>query len=68
MFFMKGMSTPEEIDAWANVAVKLWDAPIDISVKISTASCLRRISQQSIMTHGLAQHQTIMANFVKASL
>ncbi|TFK24729.1 hypothetical protein FA15DRAFT_406917 [Coprinopsis marcescibilis] len=48
MFFMKGMDE-EEMEAWIPVTAKLWDAPIDITVKISTASCLKKVTELSFL-------------------
>ncbi|KAF8165773.1 hypothetical protein B0H34DRAFT_794124 [Crassisporium funariophilum] len=67
LFFMKGLDT-EDIDSWVTVAVKLWEAPIDISVKISTASCMRKTSEATFMTPKSDPYYHLMIDIVKSSL
>jgi len=68
LFFMKGINSVEDIDNWVSVAVKLWEAPIDISVKISTASCMRKVSEQTFMTPATDDNYSLMVDIVKLSL
>jgi neurofibromin 1 len=67
-FFQQGIQTAEDIESWANVAVKLWESPADISVKVSTASCMRKISEQVFMTPPTNPDYMIMVNIVKLTL
>lgn len=66
MFFTNGIETPEDITNWVNVAVKLWEAPIDISVKISTASTLRKICESAFVSD--RNVKKVLLDIVKASL
>ncbi|TFK62722.1 hypothetical protein BDN72DRAFT_964371 [Pluteus cervinus] len=50
MFYLRNMKE-DDIDEWVNTAVKLWEAPIDTSVKVSTASCFGMVAE---MTYALA--------------
>ncbi|KAF8806096.1 hypothetical protein BYT27DRAFT_7141632 [Phlegmacium glaucopus] len=68
LFFQQGIQTVNDIDNWVNIAVKIWEAPIDISVKISTASTMRKVSEQTFMTPPTAPNYMIMVNIVKSSL
>lgn len=67
-FFQQGIQTVEDIDNWITVAAKLWEAPADISVKISTASCLRKISEYTFMMPPAAPDYMTMVNIIKLSL
>ncbi|PPQ78909.1 hypothetical protein CVT25_002369 [Psilocybe cyanescens] len=68
LFMMKGLSSTADADSWVNMAVKLWEAPIDISVKVSTASCMRRLSQQAFLTFSDDSNRALLMNIVKSSL
>ncbi|KDR84288.1 hypothetical protein GALMADRAFT_87191 [Galerina marginata CBS 339.88] len=68
LFFLKGINTMEEIDNWVAVAVKIWEAPIDVSVKISTASCMRKVSEHTFMTPATDPNYRVMMDIVKSSL
>ena len=50
LFFQKGIQARDDIQRWVDVSVTRWHSPIDISVKISMASCIRRISQMAIIS------------------
>ncbi len=43
-FFMMNM-TIKDVDEWVHSAVKMWEAPIDISIKTSTASSFRLMAE-----------------------
>ena len=68
LFFMKGIKGVEDIENWVSVAVKLWEAPIDISVKVSTSSCMRKVSEQTFMTPATDENYSLMVDIVKLSL
>ena len=44
-FLTYGLDSEEEIDAWVPIPVKVWEAPIDISVKISVTYCQRILTE-----------------------
>ena len=50
------------------IAVKLWKAPIDISVKIWTAFCIRKVSDYTFMMPPTDDNNAMMVNIVKSSL
>ncbi|KAJ3504772.1 hypothetical protein NLJ89_g7765 [Agrocybe chaxingu] len=68
VFFMRGIVSVEDVDNWNTVAVRLWEAPIDISVKISTASCMRRVSEQTFLTPATDPNYSLLIGIVKSSL
>ncbi|CAA7259350.1 unnamed protein product [Cyclocybe aegerita] len=68
VFFMTGIISVEDVDNWNTVAVRLWEAPIDISVKISTASCMRRVSEQTFLTPATDPNYSLLIGIVKSSL
>lgn len=68
IFFQKGIHTADDMEKWVDVASKLWEAPIDISVKVSTASCFRKVSEQTFMTPPSASNYKIMVDIIKLSL
>ncbi|KAF9480190.1 hypothetical protein BDN70DRAFT_931958 [Pholiota conissans] len=47
VFFTNGITTAEEINDWSNTAVRLWEAPLDVSVKVSTSSTLGAITESA---------------------
>ena len=67
LFFMSGISKPE-IDNWMSVALKLWAAPLDISVKASTASCLHAITELCFLMPPSDPSHSLMVEIIKASL
>ncbi|KAF8883153.1 hypothetical protein CPB84DRAFT_1817082 [Gymnopilus junonius] len=68
VFFMKGISTLQEIGDWVMIAVKLWEAPIDISVKISTAYCMRKMSESTFLMAPSDSSHFMMVSIIKSSL
>ncbi|KAF4620069.1 hypothetical protein D9613_004830 [Agrocybe pediades] len=66
-FFMK-IINKENIDNWLTVIDKLWVAPIDTSVKVSTARCMTKITEQSISTTPVDNNEYRMIDIVKAAL
>ena len=58
----------QEVEDWVMIAVKLWEAPIDISVKISTAFCMRKVSESTFMMPPTDDNHAMMVNIVKSSL
>lgn len=68
IFFQQGIQTFEDVESWVFVAVKLWEAPIDISVKISTATCTRKVSEHTFMIPPTAPNFAIMTHVIKVSV
>ena len=68
LFFRQGIQSSDDIQKWVEVAVNLWQAPIDISVKISTASCLRKLTGITFMTPPSDPDYAIMVDIVKLAL
>ncbi|PPR04649.1 hypothetical protein CVT24_011867 [Panaeolus cyanescens] len=68
LFFIKGIETRDDVDNWVASAVKLWEAPIDISVKISTSSTMRKVSELTFLTDSTDPSYKIMTEIVKSAL
>jgi neurofibromin 1 len=68
LFFQQGIQSSDDMQKWVEVAVNVWQAPIDISVKISTASCMRKLTEMTFMTPPSAPNYAIMVDIVKLSL
>lgn len=39
----------EEVEEWLSVCVKIWEAPVDISIKVSISSLLRQYSAKVLI-------------------
>jgi hypothetical protein len=57
-----------DVRRWVDVAVTLWQSPIDISVKISMACCMRKVTEVAFMTPPSAPNYAFMVDIVKSSL
>jgi len=68
MFFAKGLQKTEEIEGWVLAAVKIWEAPVDISVKISTANCMQKITEVTFAMPASDTDHALMFNVVKSAL
>jgi hypothetical protein len=53
---------------WNNAAVKLWEAPLDIAIKMSTAATMQKVSAQTFMTPPVDDQSRMMLGVVKHSL
>jgi hypothetical protein len=67
-FFEQGIESLQDIEDWAKVSGKLWDAPIDISVKILTATTLRKVSEKTFMASSTGSNQMFMLHAIRLSL
>jgi hypothetical protein len=47
--------------------MNVWQGPIDISVKISTASCLRKFTEMMFTTPPSAPNYMVMVDVIKLS-
>lgn len=68
LFFQQGIQIADDIQEWVDVAVTLWQSPIDISVKISMACCMRKVTELTFMTPPSSPNSTIWVDIVKLSL
>ena len=68
IFFDQGIECEKDIEDWVKVSGKLWEAPIDISVKISTATTLRTVSEKTFMGSPTAPNYMLMVHAIKLSL
>lgn len=46
LFYLRNVQLTD-IDEWVATAVKLWEAPIDTSIKVSTASCFKMVADMT---------------------
>ncbi|EFI27794.1 hypothetical protein CC1G_14717 [Coprinopsis cinerea okayama7 len=67
MFFMKGI-TEAEMETWITMTVKLWDAQMDTTVKVSTASCLRKVTELSFLVPPTDKAGELTVESLKRSL
>ena len=68
LFFQQGIQNADDMKRWLDSAVTLWQSPIDISVKISMACCMRKVTEVTFMTPPSAPNSTILVDIVKLSL
>ena len=68
LFFQQGIQIADDIQEWVDVAVTLWQSPIDISVKISMAACMRKVTEVTFTTSPTVPNSTIWVDIVKSSL
>lgn len=66
--FMTGLYSMEDHINWNNAAVKLWEAPFDVSVKMSVAACMEKVSAETFMTPPVDEQSAMMIGVVKYSL
>lgn len=68
LFFQQGIQTEDDVRKWVDVAVSRWQSPIDISVKISMASCIRKASEITFMSPPSAPNYAISVEIIKLLL
>lgn len=68
LFFQQGIEISDDVQEWVDGALNLWQSPIDISVKISTASCMRKLTELTFMTPPTTPTSKIWVEIVKISL
>jgi len=66
--FTVGLDGMDSHRNWIMSATKLWEAPFDISVKLSTASCMQKVSERTFMTPTTDPKYELLAEIVKMSL
>ncbi|KAF9527976.1 hypothetical protein CPB83DRAFT_363170 [Crepidotus variabilis] len=67
-FYTVGLNSFEDHLNWQKIAVKLWEAPLDISVKLSTATTMQRVSARSFMMPSGDPNTALMLQVVRTSL
>jgi len=65
---MHGLHTLEDHIDWTNGAVKLWEAPFDVAVKMSIAATMQKVSAETFMTPPDGDQAVMMLKVVKNSL
>lgn len=68
VFFSQGVQTAEDMQNWVVIAVDMWEAPLDISVKVSTVSAMRKVSEYTFMIPPSAPNYSIMTDITRLSL
>jgi hypothetical protein len=68
LFLQQGIQTADDIREWVDVAVTLWQSPIDISVKVSMAACMRKVTEVTFMNPPFVSNSSIWIDIVKLSL
>jgi hypothetical protein len=68
IFFTHGVKTQAEVDNWIRITVGLWEAPIDVSVKISTSSMLGKITESAFMSTQTDDTARLVLQIVKSAL
>lgn len=53
-----------EAEEWLRLSLKIWDAPVDVSVKISAATSFRLISDAVFVMVPSDPHFDLIVNFV----
>ena len=48
--FVLGLRNMEDFLDWNNSAIKLWEAPLDVTVKMSAAATLQKVSAETFMS------------------
>lgn len=67
-FYVVGLESLDDHLNWVNSAVKLWEAPLDISVKLSVATTMRRVSSSAFYLPEDDPAAAMMLMVVKTSL
>lgn len=68
LFIQHGIETADDMLKWVGVAVTLWQSHIDISAKISMASCVRNVLELTFTTPPSAPNYATLIDTVKLSL
>jgi hypothetical protein len=66
--FMIGLDNIEDHLNWVKVAAKLWEAPVDISVKVSIAAAMHAVTGQTFATPPTDPKYDLMVDIVRMSL
>ena len=65
-FFHAGIQSLEEVENWIAIAVKLWEAPTDISVKIMMVSCMQ--TMYTFLSLPIVPDHMVFVNIIKMAL
>lgn len=57
-----------DLEEWVAVVVKIWEAPVDNSVKVSTTTCLCHLAMNTFRATPSAPHFPLMSKLIKSSL
>lgn len=57
-----------DLEEWVSVVVKVWEASVDNSVKVSTTTCLRRLALNTFRTPPSDPQFQLMSKLIKSSL
>ena len=66
MFFQPGIQSLEDMENWAAIAVKLWEAPTDISLKIMMVSCMQTMF--TFLQPPIVPNHMMLVNIIKMTL
>lgn len=66
--FLIGLDNIEDHLEWVKVAVKLWEAPVDISVKVSISGAMQAVTEQTFTTPPTDPNYNLMIDIVRLSL
>ncbi|KAF8645481.1 hypothetical protein AX16_007766 [Volvariella volvacea WC 439] len=67
-FFYLSNIQESDIDEWVNTAVRLWEASIDDSVKVSTASCFKMVADMAFLLKPGDFFYKLMIKLIKSCL
>ena len=65
-FFQPGIQSLEDMENWVAIAVKLWEAPADISVKIMMVSCMQ--TMYTFLRPPIVPNHMVLVNIIKMTL
>ena len=65
-FFQPGMQSMEDMENWVAIALKVWEAPTDISVKMMMVSCMRTMF--TFLTPPIVPNHMMLVNLIKMTL
>ena len=65
-FFQPGIQSLEDMEKWVAIAVKLWEAPTDISVKIMMVSCMQ--TMYTFLRPPIVPNHMVLVNIIKMTL
>jgi neurofibromin 1 len=65
-FFQSSIQSQEDMEIWVAVAMKLWEAPIDISVKIMMVSCMQ--AMYTFLSPPIIPNHMVLINIIKMTL
>jgi hypothetical protein len=67
-FFDQGIESLKDVEDWIKASGKLWEAPIDISVKISTMATTRKVMERTFTAPPTALNQMFVVHAIRLSL